>query len=112
MSMNDASYSLFFPAAFALAHLARAARAIFARAAADIVRPVDDPPSLPFTFAQRNLWAAAILARPAADNLVPPRTDAPTPRTLANLLFNESIFPWRDSIVVCSACAILSCADV
>jgi hypothetical protein len=57
------------------AHLALCAAAIFRRAAAESVRfrligtSLADLPASCRTFAQRALWAAAILARADADNL-------------------------------------------
>ena len=53
-----------------LAHLATCAAAIFRRAAADIIclTGLAAVTLLPCTFAQRALCAAAMLARPLADN--------------------------------------------
>jgi hypothetical protein len=53
-----------------LAHLATCAAAIFLRAEADITRLTGfvAVTLFPFTFAQRALCAAAMLARPLADN--------------------------------------------
>jgi hypothetical protein len=65
-------------AAFAFAHRARCAAAIFFLAATDIFRFLGIVTTfvfLPFAlaFAHRAFWAAAILARPAAESLrVPP----------------------------------------
>ncbi|HUA37634.1 MAG TPA: hypothetical protein VMA35_04450 [Candidatus Sulfopaludibacter sp.] len=67
---HDFIYSLFFPAAFALAHLNFAALAIFALAAALILRLAFltgfEADFRPLAFAQRALCAAAILFLPTA----------------------------------------------
>lgn|ERR1700722_345508 len=81
-------YSLFLPAAFAFAQRALAAFAILARALALIVRF----PVFPFTFAHLAFWAAAILARPAAEIPFPliDEVTSPPPNTSVNLLVRES----------------------
>jgi hypothetical protein len=66
------SYNRFLPAALVFFHLALAAAAIFARAAALILRRIlagleAVGAVVPFTFAHRARWAAAILALAAAD---------------------------------------------
>jgi hypothetical protein len=71
-----------FFAAFTFAHRARCAEAILLRALADIIRFLGmvttfAPLPLALTLAQRALWAAAILALPAAD--IPPRRAVPYP---------------------------------
>jgi hypothetical protein len=67
------AYSFFFPAAFALAHLALAAAAIFARPAALIFRRFFGAALPPLIFAHRALWAAAIAALAALERLYTPR---------------------------------------
>jgi hypothetical protein len=71
-----------FFAAFTFAHRARCAAAILLRALADIVRFLGIVTTFPFppfafTLTQRALWAAAILALPAAE--IPPRGSVPLP---------------------------------
>src|ERR1700733_5218701 len=98
-------YNLFFPAALTLAHLARAAAAIFARAAALNLRPglrvaFADLPA-PFILAQRARCAAAILARPAA--LIPDfrfvvEREAAAPTSRLSWFCRESIFSLRSAI--------------
>src|SRR5580658_9572007 len=69
------NYSLFFPAAFAFAHLAFAAAAILALEAALIFRRFFGAASAlaPFALAHRAFCAAAIAALVALDRLYTPR---------------------------------------
>jgi len=86
-------YSDFRPAALALAQRALAAAAIFARAAALILRRVVLRPfPFPFTLAQRALCAAAILARALALIVRLPFPDpAAPPKIFPSSFSSESI---------------------
>lgn len=96
------NYSLLRPDAFAFAHRARAAAAIFALAAALNVRRGFElfaragPPLAALYFAHRALCAAAIRARPAALILMPllpeTRSGALPPKTRLSSSCSDSIF--------------------
>jgi hypothetical protein len=85
-------YADFFWAAFIVAQRARCAAAIFLRAAADIVFFLGMATTfffclpVPRAFAHRALWAAAILALPAAEisRLVPVRLLNESPSSAAS----------------------------
>jgi hypothetical protein len=91
------NYNVFLPAALALAHLARAAAAILARAAALNLRLALGDFLDPLTLAQRALCAAAILARPAA--LIPDfllgAAEVAAPTRRLSWFCSESIFSFR-----------------
>jgi hypothetical protein len=86
-------------AAFAFAHRARYAAAIFFRAATDIIRLLGIATTfvlLPFdlAFAHRAFCAAAILARPAADSLRVPSLrayEAPKAESAALMPFSSRV---------------------